>query len=142
MEINIQKQLEIIEKSNAWIRNSLEGNKQKEAYRNMVNCRRKLNKKKFALEGNPAAAMYGESQAGKSYLVSSLLSSTGKSFKVFDGQGKEYDFKNDINPRGNEMESTSLVTRFSTKYKFENKDYPVIAKMLTPTDLILIICEA
>lgn len=140
---NINKQLEVIEKSNAWIKNySLEGGRQKEAYRTVVNCRRKLNRKKFALEGNPAAAMYGESQAGKSYLVSSLLSDTEKSFKVFDGQEREYDFKNEINPRGNEMESTSLVTRFSTKYKSENKDYPIIAKLLSPTDLILIICEA
>ncbi len=142
MEKDIQRQLEIIEKSNAWIKTSLEGNKAKEAYRSMVNCRRKLNKKKFALEGNPAAAMYGESQAGKSYLVSALLSGIGKSFKISDGNGKEYDFKNQINPRGNEMESTSLVTRFSTEYKVANAKYPIIAKMLSPKDLILIICEA
>jgi len=142
MEQKICKQLEVIEKSNAWIKTSLEGEKQKNAYRNMVNCRRKLNKKKFALEGNPAAAMYGESQAGKSYLVSALLSETGKSFKILDGKGNEFDFKNQINPRGNEMESTSVVTRFSTKYKWINKDYPIIAKLLSPTDLILVICEA
>lgn len=142
MEKNIQVQLEIIKKSNAWIKTSLDGNKAKEAYSCMVNCRRMLNKKKFALEGNPAAAMYGESQAGKSYLVSALLSGKGKSFKVYDGNGNEYDFKNQINPRGNEMESTSLVTRFSTKYKSEDMAYPIIAKMLSPTDLILIICEA
>lgn len=142
MEKSIQKQLEIIEKSNTWIKASLEGNKQKDAYRNMVNCRWKLNKKKDALEGNPAAAMYGESQAGKSYLVSALLSITGETFKVADGIGNEYDFKNQINPRGNEMESTSLVTRFSTKYKCEYNEYPIIAKLLSPTDLVLIICEA
>ena len=142
MEKNIQKQLDLIEKSNAWIKTSLEGNKAKEVYRSMVNCRRKLNKKKFALEGNPAAAMFGESQAGKSYLASALLSDISKSFKVSDGNGNEYDYKNQINPRGNEMESTSLVTRFSTKYKYENNNFPVIAKMLSPTDLILVICEA
>ncbi len=142
MEDNIKKQLQIIEKSNAWIENSLEGNKQKDAYRNIVNLRRKLKRKKNALEGNPVAAMFGESQAGKSYLASSLLSETGASFKVLDSKGNEYDFKNQINPRGNEMESTSLVTRFSTKYKYEHKDFPITAKMLSPLDLILIICEA
>ncbi len=142
MEKNINKQLEIIEKSNVWIKTSLEGNKAKEAYRNMVNCRRKLNKKKFALEANPAAAMFGESQAGKSYLASALLSSNNISFTFSDGKGNAYDFKNQINPRGNEMESTSIVTRFSTKYKYENTDFPLIAKMLSPTDLILVICEA
>lgn len=142
MEQNIKKQLELIEQSNSWIKTSLEGEKQKNAYRNLVNCRRKLNKKKFALEGNPAAAMYGESQAGKSYLVSALLSEEGKPFKILDGKRNEFDFKNQINPRGNEMESTSVITRFSTKYKWIKQDYPVIAKLLTPTDIILVICEA
>ncbi|MBP6754671.1 MAG: hypothetical protein KA210_00890 [Bacteroidia bacterium] len=142
MEQNIVPQLKVIENSISWIKTSLDGDKQKTAYRNIVDCRRKLNKKKFALEGNPAAAMYGESQAGKSYLVSALLSESGKPFMVLDGLGNEFDFKNQINPRGNEMESTSVVTRFSTKYKWNNQDYPVIAKLLSPTDLIIIMCEA
>ena len=38
--------------------------------------------------------------------------------------------------------STSLVTRFSTKFKHKQKDFPIIVKMLSPTDLILVICEA
>ncbi len=141
---NILKQLEIIDKSITWLKSSTDFNsiKARATYANLVNCRRKLNKKKFALEGNPAAAMYGESQAGKSYLVSSLLSENGKSFKILDGKGNEYDFKQQINPRGNEMESTSVVTRFSTKYKIINSDYQIIAKLLSPTDIILVLCEA
>lgn len=144
MKLNekILHQLQLIDKSNSWINNSLDGEKQKLAYRNMVNFRRELNKKKFALEGNPAAAIYGESQVGKSYLVSALLSENNKPFMVYDGNGNDYDFINEVNPLGNEMESTSVVTRFSTKYKLENKDFPVIAKLLTPTDLILVLCEA
>ncbi|MDB2495441.1 putative virulence factor, partial [Flavobacteriaceae bacterium] len=142
LEEKIISQLQLIKKSNSWINNSLIGEKQKLAYRNMVDCRRKLNKKKFALQGNPAAAMYGESQAGKSYLVSALLSENCKPFMIYDGNGNTYDFKNEVNPRGNEMESTSVVTRFSTQNKFVNKEYPVIAKLLSPTDLILVLCEA
>tara|TARA_Y100000385_G_C13108238_1_gene649844 strand:- start:5364 stop:8207 length:2844 start_codon:yes stop_codon:yes gene_type:complete len=144
MKLNekILHQLQLIDKSNSWINNSLDGEKQKLAYRNIVNFRRELNKKKFALEGNPAAAIYGESQVGKSYLVSALLSENNKPFMVYDGDGNDYDFINEVNPLGNEMESTSVVTRFSTKYKLENKDFPVIAKLLTPTDLILVLCEA
>jgi hypothetical protein len=144
MEKNINTQLNIIEKAIKWVKetDSMKGAKGENVYRNLVNSRRKLNKKKFALEGNPAAAMYGESQAGKSYLVSALLSTEGKLFKVIDGNGNEFDFKNQINPRGNEMESTSVATRFSTKYKWINKDYPIIAKLLSPTDIILVICEA
>lgn len=144
MEEKINAQLEIIEKSINWVKETkeMQGAKGNNAYRNFVNFRRKLNKKKYAMEGNPAAAMYGESQAGKSYLVSALLSDEGKPFKILDGKGNEYDFKNQINPRGNEMESTSIVTRFSTRYKSVNPDYPIIAKLLSPTDLILVICEA
>lgn len=144
MEKNINTQLNIIEKAIKWVKetDSMKGAKGESAYRNLVNYRRKLNKKKFALEGNPAAAMYGESQAGKSYLVSALLSVAGKSFKVLDGKENEFDFKNQINPRGNEMESTSVVTRFSTKYASINQDYPILAKLLSPTDIILVICEA
>ena len=144
MEKNINTQLNIIEKAIKWVKetDSMKGAKGENAYRNLVNYRRKLNKKKFALEGNPAAAMYGESQAGKSYLVSALLSVAGKSFKVLDGKENEFDFKTQINPRGNEMESTSVATRFSTKYKWINKEYPIIAKLLSPTDIILVICEA
>ncbi len=144
MEKNINTQLNIIEKAIKWVKetDSMKGAKGENAYRNLVNYRRKLNKKKFALDGNPAAAMYGESQAGKSYLVSALLSVAGKSFKVLDGKENEFDFKNQINPRGNEMESTSVVTRFSTKYASINQDYPILAKLLSPTDIILVICEA
>jgi len=144
MEQKINTQLNIIEKSIKWVKEteSMQGAKGENAYRNLINFRRKLNKKKFAMEGNPAAAMYGESQAGKSYLVSALLSIAGKPFKVLDGRGGEFDFKNQINPRGNEMESTSVVTRFSTKYKWINQDYPIMAKLLSPTDLVLVICEA
>jgi len=142
MEQNVQKQLEIIENSITWIKTSLIGNKAKEAFGNIVDCRRKLNRKKNALKDNPAAAMFGESQAGKSYLVSGLLSEEGKPFEIYDGYGKGYNFKDEINPYGNEHESTSVVTRFSAKYKWINKDYPVIAKLLSPKDIILILCEA
>ena len=96
MDQNLQKQLNIIEESNKWIYASLDGEKQKNAYRNIVNCRRKLNKKKFALNGNPAAAIYGASQMGKSYLVGSLLSENEKPFTIIDGNNNKYDFINKI----------------------------------------------
>lgn len=142
MEKNIQKQLEIVEKANAWIQNSLEGNKQKEAYRNMVNCRRKLNKKKFALEGNPAAAMYGESQVGKSYLISSLLSEEGKPFSITDENNMVHNFIEKINPPGGGSESTSLVSRFSVNYKPVNQMFPVKAVLLSPADMVLVLCDS
>jgi hypothetical protein len=142
MEENIQQQLEIIEKSNTWINNSLEGNKKKDAYRTMVNCRRKLNKKKFALESNPAAAMYGESQVGKSYLISSLLSEEGKPFSITDENNVVHNFIEEINPPGGGSESTSLVSRFSVNYKPVNQNFPVKAILLSPADIVLVLCDS
>lgn len=141
MEQNIQKQLSIIEESIKWIRASLDGEKQKNAYRNIVNFRRMLKMKRFAVEGNPAAAIYGASQMGKSYLVGSLLSENGKPFTVIDGSNNEYDFINKINPIGKKTEATSLATRFSTNYEWINPSFPIKAKLLSPADLILVLCD-
>jgi hypothetical protein len=142
MEQNIQKQLNIIQESNKWIHASLDGEKQKNAYRNMVNCRRKLNKKKFALEGNPAAAMYGESQVGKSYLISSLLSEEGKPFSIKGEDDVVHNFIGEINPPGGGSESTSLISRFSVDYKPINSRFPVKAILLSPADIVLVLCDS
>ena len=142
MEQKILKQLEIIEKSNDWIKSSLDGEKQKNAYRNLVNCRRKLNKKKFVLAGNPAAALYGESQVGKSYLISSLLTENGKPFGITNENGKFHNFIEEINPPGGGSESTSLISRFSVNYKPVNSKYPIKAILLSPADLVLVLCDS
>jgi hypothetical protein len=137
----INKQIELIEEGRNWVISSLKNEKQKNAYRNLVNLRRKVNRKKYTLEENPAAAMYGESQMGKSYLVGGLLSQQGKPFSVVDGNGDAYDFINQINPIGKGTESTSLVTRFSTKYQWHKPEYPVKARLLSPTDIVLVLCD-
>jgi hypothetical protein len=138
-----ERYLSIIEEANKWIKNTsaMHGAKGEAAYRNFVNYRRQLKKKKYASEDNPAAALYGESQVGKSYLASSLLSKAGSSFNVVDGKGNSYDFINQINPEGKGTESTSLVTRFSADYKWVNDDFPVKAKLLSIADIILVLCD-
>lgn len=143
METLIKKQLEIIEKSTKWVKetDSMNGAKGDNAYRNLVNLRRKLNKKMFALDGNPAIAIYGASQMGKSYLVSGLLSDQGKPFNVIVNELNKYDFINKINPIGKRTEATSLATRFSTSYDWNNSAYPIKAKLLSPADLILVLCD-
>jgi len=141
MKNTIENNIELIKESVDWVNSSLSGGKRKEAYYRFVNFRRALNKRRFALEENPAAALYGESQMGKSYLVSSLLSEEGRPFSVVDGQGKEYDFINQINPIGKGTESTSLVTRFSSKYQWIKSEYPLKAKLLSPVDIVLVLCD-
>ena len=144
MKSKVEVQLNLVGKALHWIdeTESMKGGKRDNAHQILVNFRRKLRKKQYALEGNPAAALYGESQAGKSYLVSSLLSVKGEQFKLDDASGHQYDFKKDINPRGNETESTSVATRFSANFTSAHDGFPIGAKLLSPSDLILIICEA
>lgn len=136
--------LSIVEEANKWVKHTktMQGAKGETAYRNFVNYRRGLKKKKYALEDNPAAALYGESQVGKSYLASSLLSKAGSPFNVIDGEGNAYNFITQINPEGKGTESTSLITRFSTDYKWINDDFPVKAKLLSIADLILVLCDS
>lgn len=79
--------------------------------------RRNLKKIRFALEENCSAAAYGESQNGKSYLISSLLSDQGEELAIKGGRnGKIYSFIDDINPSGgntSKKESTGIITRFT-----------------------------
>lgn len=139
---NIDKQLDIIEKSIHWINGSLKGGREKKPYEKLVNARRSLRKKKFSLMENPAAALYGESQVGKSYLVNSLLSQNGKPFLINGNDGVEYSFIEKINPPGGGSESTSLVTRFSVNYQPKNPNYPIKAALMSPADLVLVLCDS
>jgi len=138
----IQKELAVIEKSNALFANSLEGEALKKSRRVMVDCRRKLKREKFAFDDNPAAVLYGESQVGKSYLINGLLSVEGAPFLVKDGNGKSYDFIKEINPPGGGSESTSIVSRFSVNYEPINKDFPIKAVLLSPADIVLVLCDS
>ena len=111
-----------------------------DALNNLVNKRRFLKRKIYTLKGKTAAAIYGESQVGKSYLVSSLLTTEGKPFCLM-ANDQSYNFIKDINPHGDGSESTSLVTRFSTSYKSTNEDFPIKAELLTPIDIITVLCD-
>jgi hypothetical protein len=139
----IQKQLKRIEESNAWFRSSLEGETQKKSLGVMVDCRRKLKKKRNSLDGNPAAALYGESQVGKSYLIGSLLSENGEPFSITGESDNDiHNFIEEINPPGGGSESTSIVSRFSVNYKPINPKFPVKAALLSPADIVLVLCDS
>jgi len=141
MKAQIEQQLSIIKNSIEWGKHNLNEIKQKNTYESLIKCRRTLKKKYFALTNNPSVAIYGESQMGKSYLVRSLLSETNNQFTIVDGNNEEHDFILNINPIGGGTESTSLITRFSTKYEWIDPSHPIKTKLLSPTDLILVLCD-
>lgn len=136
MQEKIDTQLSVIQQYVDWTRDAFDKKKSKDASAKMADYRRTLKRKKFFSTANPAAAIYGESQVGKSYLISSLLSNAGQPFSV-----KDHNFIEEINPIGGGSESTSLVSRFSSKYKPKDDNYPVKAVLLSPADLVLVLCE-
>ena len=138
---DIEQHIDLIEKSIAWAR---EFNKDAFPYDIFKNYRRQLKRIYNALDGNCSAAAYGESQVGKSYLMSSLLSSPDAPFVITNG-GKSYSFIDAINPSGGnhaKVESTGIITRF-TLQKDGNpmKDYVKIHN-LSVVDLILLLTDS
>ena len=82
---DIDNHINIINDSLAWAK---EYGKDSFPFEQFKEYRRKLSKIRKALTGNCSAAAYGESQVGKSYLMSSLLSSSDHPF-VIENSGRE-----------------------------------------------------
>ncbi|MBQ9418661.1 MAG: hypothetical protein IJU19_08800 [Bacteroidales bacterium] len=109
-----------------------------------VKYRRRLKKIRAALDENCAAAAYGESQVGKSYLMSSLLSTASSLFEI-EHDGQLYSFINDINPSGGEntkKESTGVITRFTVAKGQPSASGMVKVRLLSVVDIILLIVDS
>lgn len=88
--------------------------------------------------------VFGPSQAGKSYLVSTLAGDHNGKLLTRLG-GREHDFLSEINPAGGK-ESTGLVTRFtltggeaSRAAPIEPDAFPVHVRLLSPVDIVKIL---
>ncbi|MBQ9406665.1 MAG: hypothetical protein IJU37_08040 [Desulfovibrio sp.] len=83
------------------------------------------------------AGVFGPSQAGKSYLLSSLARDAEGNV-LCDFNGERHDFLKEINPEGGK-ESTGLVTRFTmTPPEGYPVGYPVHVRLLTEPELVKI----
>ena len=105
---DIDHHIALIDDSITWAK---EFGKESFPYEVFKENRRKLKRIHAALQENCSAAAYGESQVGKSYLMSSLLSSPESPFVIVNA-GKSYSFIDDINPSGgnqSKVESLSLI---------------------------------
>jgi hypothetical protein len=85
-------------------------------------------------------AVFGASQAGKSYLVSVLSCAPGERLTT-ELDGKVYDFLRDINPKGG-RESTGLVTRMTTDASQAPKGFPIALRLLNQTELVKILANS
>ncbi|MBI6549580.1 putative virulence factor [Xenorhabdus lircayensis] len=84
---------------------------------------------------------FGLSQAGKSYLISSLAA--GKNGRLETQMGHhQLDFIEHINPPGGGKEATGLVTRFSRHASQSNPDWPIELQLFNEAEIAKILANA
>lgn len=143
MENSINKTIEVVAKAMSWEKNI----KDSDPFvyrRGLIDTQRELEDLRFAVAENCSVAAFGESQMGKSYLISALLSEPGVPFMVRDGFDT-YNFIDEINPSApnSSVEATGVVTRFSTYCKDTNiPEHYLKVRMLSVADLVLVLAEA
>lgn len=138
---NISGQINSINEFIRWSQTNLAESRKVEVFKKLVDNRRKLKRYLFSLSSNPAIAAFGESQKGKSYVISSLLASKGHQFTVADKDGVEYNFIEEMNPPTNDTEATGVVTRFTSNYAVIDVDFPILVKLLSISDILQILCN-
>lgn len=126
-----------------WAEHYLKAEEKTEVVNRLKKFRRDFKKAHYSFLQKPAAALYGESQVGKSYLIKNLLSVSGKEFEVVDPQTETaYDFLEFINPKGDQTEATSVVTRFTNDRMYFDDRYPIAVKLLSPKDVVLFLIDS
>lgn len=141
MKRDILRQLTVIENSIAW---ATKFGKDTFPIEELKEYRRILKRIYNALEENCSAAAYGESQVGKSYLMSSLLSTPEIPF-VITNKETEYSFIDQLNPSGgntSKTESTGVITRFTINNENEvMKDFVKI-RNLSIADIVMLLVDS
>lgn len=142
MIVTIQARINDINDAIEWIKSNRKEHYE-QRFMQLVSERCRLRKLAATEYENPAIAAFGESQKGKSYVISNLLSDNGKPFKVV-APDREYDFVKEINPITNDVEATGIVTRFTTFANTPGRyldKYPVMIKLLGVAEIATILCD-
>lgn len=139
---NVTNQISSINNFISWADSHLQQSRREETFKKLVNVRRQLKRLRFSLESNPAIAAFGESQKGKSYVISSLLARKGQQFMVNDPKtGEIYNFVEQLNPITRDTEATGVATRFTKTYEVSNDSFPIMVKVLSIADMLQILCD-
>lgn len=139
---NINSQLAANAKSLEWGQVYLKGEELADFRKRLITNRIKLKRLQYACGVNPAAAIFGESQVGKSYMVDCLLTSDTEVLNIYDGHGNPTGFLESINPLGGGKEATSLISRFTVQKVWTDSDYSIKATMLSPIDVVIVLLDA
>ncbi|WXL26090.1 putative virulence factor [Ectopseudomonas mendocina] len=84
---------------------------------------------------------FGLSQAGKSYLISTLAAGANGKLET-DFAGQRLDFLTHVNPPGGGKEATGLVTRFSRTAKAGPADYPLELKLFGEVEVAKVLANS
>ncbi len=134
---------QVIDDGMSWVNHNVEEDKKEVTIADLKTFRRHISRYSEAINKRPAIAIFGQSQVGKSYLVSNLTKRP-ESFSLLvkvPGIGDEIDFIKNINPPGGGKEATGLVTRFTTADNFEQGWKPFELKIFSQADVCCIIAN-
>ena len=120
-----------------WLRDNKDvvGGEATSLIKTMQSANRTFKRLSRAASRKMCIAVFGPSQAGKSYLISALARDENDQL-IADFAGEAVDFVTKINPEGGK-ESTGLVTRFTTTPPPNvSKDCPVRLRLFSEKDLV------
>lgn len=144
MTENITKLIKSIDDTLDWF-SQHKPEQYEQQFRDLVAKRLELRTILETLADNPGIAAYGESQKGKSYLMSNLLQDNGSPFMVLGPEGKQYNYVTELNPPGKGQEATGVVTRFTS---FKNSperysaEYPALMRVHRVHEVVIILSDA
>ena len=131
---------ESVSNSASWAQSNTDLRMDRDEILLLKESRMKLNRIHNSFKSKPVFALFGASQVGKSYLIKNLLSVDGDPLQIILGN-KSYEFFEIINPPGSGAESTGVVTRFTIDKVSEETKFPVKAKLISISDLVIILTD-
>ena len=134
---------QVIEDSMKWVTANVEKDKRAVTIYNLKKLRREANRYENALPRRPSVAIFGQSQVGKSYLVSNLAKTPEAEslFVKVPDTGEDVDFIASINPPGGGKEATGLVSRFTTENNWQPGEKPFLLRLFSQSDVVKIIAN-
>ena len=126
-----------------WVDRFVEDPRREDTLLKLKKIRRLSNRYRLAAGKRPSVALFGESQVGKTYLVKTIAKlPNAETQEIFIPQtGQKYNF-NDIQPEGNNAETTGIVTRFTTQRFPAKPGYPLYVSLLSQADIVKILAVA
>ncbi len=139
---NLRDAIDQVSEMIDWSNANTQSGKRLALVKDLAMGRRRMKRIYNAMVDNPSIAAYGESQQGKSYIISSLLGTKEGLLMVPDDDGNMINFRNKCNYVANNQESTGVVTRFTSTDFFQDKRYPVMLKLFSVSDFVTLLADS